>query len=348
MAILIFPCCGSSSRFPNMRPKWLLTHPDGKIMLEKAMENINLAYYDKIIITILRKHVEEYEADIILKQIFKDPNIHVLVLDAPTSSPAETIAITLKKMNINENFVVKDCDNVINFNDILPLNFIIGIDIHKHPVIKNLAAKSFISVNEQKMILDIVEKQIVSNIISVGMYGFDSAQNFIETFELLKNNSRAEIYLSHIIAYLVGVNKTIYKLIEATAYEDWGTLDEWKETQKRYSTYIIDLDGVVIKNVGKYGTQCWNTNFEPILSNVSILKQKQASGAALIFMSARSESLRQVIEKNLIAMGFLNFKLILDCYHSPRILINDFAPTNTYPTVIAINIERNDNLEKYL
>ena len=35
MKNLIIPVAGQSSRFPNMRPKWLMTMPDGSIMLEK-------------------------------------------------------------------------------------------------------------------------------------------------------------------------------------------------------------------------------------------------------------------------------------------------------------------------
>ena len=35
MKTLILPVPGRSSRFPGMRPKWLLTMPDGKLMLEK-------------------------------------------------------------------------------------------------------------------------------------------------------------------------------------------------------------------------------------------------------------------------------------------------------------------------
>ena len=50
MNTLIIPCAGKSSRFPNMKPKYMLTHPDGKLMIEKAMENINLEVFNRVII----------------------------------------------------------------------------------------------------------------------------------------------------------------------------------------------------------------------------------------------------------------------------------------------------------
>ena len=70
MHTLIIPCAGSSSRFPNMRPKWMLTHPDGKLMVEKAFEGISHNRFERVIVTILKEHVDNFEADIWLKQIF--------------------------------------------------------------------------------------------------------------------------------------------------------------------------------------------------------------------------------------------------------------------------------------
>ena len=60
MPTLILPVAGRSSRFPGMRPKWLLTMPDGKTMLQKSVEKINLAAYDRIVVVCLKEHVDEY------------------------------------------------------------------------------------------------------------------------------------------------------------------------------------------------------------------------------------------------------------------------------------------------
>lgn len=70
MNTLIIPCAGKSSRYPNMRPKYLLTYPDGKLMIEKAIEGINSNRFDRKIITILKEHDMEYNAGIILHQAF--------------------------------------------------------------------------------------------------------------------------------------------------------------------------------------------------------------------------------------------------------------------------------------
>lgn len=80
MNTLIIPCAGKSSRFPNMKPKYMLTHPDGKLMVEKAMEGINPEVFDRIIITIVKPHDEKYEAKLIMEQVFKDnPKVEICV-----------------------------------------------------------------------------------------------------------------------------------------------------------------------------------------------------------------------------------------------------------------------------
>ena len=48
MSTLIIPCAGRSSRYPNLRPKWLLTHPDGDLMLEKVVDALTINGLDLV------------------------------------------------------------------------------------------------------------------------------------------------------------------------------------------------------------------------------------------------------------------------------------------------------------
>ena len=68
--VLIIPAAGKSSRYPNMKPKWMLTHPSGKLMIEKVIDGLKINDYEKIYFVILKEHCIEYEADLILKQAF--------------------------------------------------------------------------------------------------------------------------------------------------------------------------------------------------------------------------------------------------------------------------------------
>jgi len=37
MKTLLLPVAGKSARYPGMRPKWLLTMPNGKLMIEQSV-----------------------------------------------------------------------------------------------------------------------------------------------------------------------------------------------------------------------------------------------------------------------------------------------------------------------
>ena len=59
MNTLIIPCAGRSSRYPNLRPKWLLTHPDGELMLEKVINGLEIKNLDRTIITIVKDQIKQ-------------------------------------------------------------------------------------------------------------------------------------------------------------------------------------------------------------------------------------------------------------------------------------------------
>ena len=351
MKTLIVPCAGKSSRFPNMKPKWMLTHPDGKLMIQKAIDGINLEIFDKIIITILKEHTLKYEADLILKQAFENnKKVQICVLEKPTKSASETVYETLNQMNIKGYFVVKDSDNFVHINlPVKPKNFIVGFDIHKHPKISNIPEKSFLIVNNQNITQDIIEKKIVSNIICLGIYGFEDTNEFKKTFEYFsKNGIENELFISHIISYIISQKKSIFEYIEAVDYKDWGTLNEWIEEQKKYRTYFIDVDGVIFKNSGKYGKINWSNNTDVIDENVSEIIKLQESGGQIIITTSRGEEYRKNLEKLLLTLGIKPHSVIMGLNHSARILINDFAPTNPYPSGIAISLPRNSFIKDYL
>lgn len=351
MNTLIIPCAGKSSRFPNMKPKWLLTFPDGKLMIEKAIEGLNLDLFERIIITIVKKHDIDYEASLVLSQVFKNnKKVEICVLDDFTKSASETIYTTLKKMNVSGSFVVKDSDNYVkidiesNFK-----NFIASYNIENAREINNISNKSFLLCNKQNIIEDIVEKKIASNIICVGVYAFEDTEIFSKAYcELTSKNVSGEMYVSHIISYLLSTKGHVFTNKEVRCYQDWGTIKEWLYTQKKYRTYFVDVDGVLIKNSGRYGSINWDNNRELLTENVALIKELQNSGAQIIVTTSRTEEFREKLINILNKNNIFPYAVIMGLNHSTRVVINDFASTNPYPSGIAINIPRNGNLNEFI
>lgn len=351
MNTLIIPCAGKSNRFPNMKPKWMLTHPDGELMIEKAIKGLNSEIFNRIIITIVEPHNKKYDAELILKQVFKNnPKVEICLLDDFTSSASKTVYLTLKKMNVKGAFVVKDSDNCVKVELNEPIiNSITGYDLNKHPDVSNIPGKSFLLVNEQNIIQDIIEKKIISNIICLGVYAFKDAKIFIDGYkELIKNKVDGELFISHVISYLLGTNKEIFEYIEAKNYDDWGTLNEWTKVQKDFRTFFVDVDGVLMKNCGKFGARNWSNNKEVILENIEVIKKLQDKGAQIIITTSRPEEYRKNLEEILNNYGIKPYSIIMGLNHAARIIINDFAPTNPYPSAVAITLPRNSLIKEYI
>jgi hypothetical protein len=355
MKTLIIPCAGKSSRFPGVKPKYLLTHPSGSLMIQKSIEGLFLEQFDKIIITIVKEHDLKFDASLILQQAFDIGNnkkYEIVILDQFTSCQAETIAMTINTANISGQIVVKDSDNfVLLETPSIPENAVAGVNIETFfKDINRLNAKSFLVVNDQNIIIDIIEKKIRSNNICIGIYSFASAEQFYESYRILKYSigTLTEIYVSHIVSYLIGGKKAIFNYLPAKDYEDWGTLTDWNLIQKKCKTYFIDLDGVLFENTGKYGHKNWVNYCVLLEANLNVVVKLFNAGGQIVITTSRPAKYHDKIKKILAEHGIGIHAIITDCNHACRVLINDFAPTNHYPSCEAINIPRNGDLLSYI
>jgi hypothetical protein len=334
---LILPVAGKSSRFPNMRPKWLLTMPDGKLMYEKSVENIDCEIFDRIIIVCLREHVEKYSnSDGLLESFEKSTGVvpEILMLDHATNSQSETIYQALKKANITEAFFIKDCDNIFSCEP-FPDNSVATIDLNDIELI-DAKNKSYVEVDSLGVISNIVEKNVISNKFCCGGYGFKSGVEFISAYEGI--SSSEEIYISHII-YKMLLEGQEFKVISASAYQDWGTLREYQHYCKQYLTVFCDVDGVLLENGSKFGRKSWKT--DPIKENLFKLKELQKKGFLhLILTSSRPKTEIEYTVNKLLEEGLKVDDCLFGLPHTKRMLINDFSPTNPYPSAVAINIKR--------
>lgn len=336
---VIIPCAGLSSRFPGLRPKYLLTDYSGKLMVERAAE----PYVGKfpITITILAEHDRVYNAQARLREVFGE-NITILVLDQPTKGPAETVYKTIKLSGIDpsSSILIKDSDGFFN-SPVVQGNVIYVCDLNKNTHIKNLHAKSYTVTNDQGLIVTVVEKQIVSNNFCAGGYQFEFASDYQRVFEEISNYN-SEIFVSHIIDKMLSdgsifVEQTVEHMI------DVGTADDWFAFNNK-PTYFCDIDGTLVKN--KHPE---DPDVEPLQANIDFMLKEQSRDCKIIFATARPRRFESITRSMLDNFGFKNYELIMAVNHSKRILINDFANSLPYPSAEAINIVRDtESLPNYI
>jgi hypothetical protein len=350
---LLCPCAGLSSGF-NGRPKWSLTNPNGKLMIEDALSLIDLKNVSKIYFTFLKEHIEMNKID--LNKCFlslKEKNIFIdyLLLEKNTNSQSETIYETIKYFNIKEPIFIKDCDN--NFSHTIQKgNYLVSKIIDE--TIGDIHNKSFITINNLNEITNICEKNIISNYISVGGYSFESAEVFLKSYYDLKEKKIEdcnELYISHIIYnLLIKWDNHIFYTIFTDEYNDWGTQEKWIEYKSTFKTLFVDIDGTILTSASSFFDPYYGDE-KPLIENIKFLQEIYKKKRTQIILTTARSTIYENITKEILNKYEVPYdKILFDLFHCKRYLINDFNNyTNPYPTSNAINIKKNsDTLKNYI
>ncbi|WP_312796869.1 NTP transferase domain-containing protein [Tianweitania sp.] len=337
---IVLPIAGRSSRFPGLRPKWMLTAPTGELMLEKSLASVADWRSRRVVIGALAEHLDGKGGRGALQRALGDA-VEIVTFDDQTAGPAETVAEILSRADVQGPIFIKDCDSWFVPRENVFSDCVCYADLRQTGEVRNIAAKSFLHLNDNDLLLGIIEKNVSSNYISVGGYGFHDAHVFLDSYRrLLASNHEGEPFVSHVILDAIRQNN-VFRGINTDHYVDVGTLEAWNRFREDLGLYIVDLDGVVLKNAGQYIPPLWDDPDQALPGNVAALKAMIARGAQIIFVTARPERFREKTEAFLQELGLSWHAAIFGVNHAARTLVNDFAPSNPFPSAVAINLVRN-------
>lgn len=345
---LIIPMAGRSSRFPDLKPKWMLTHPSGRFMVIEAIAGLNLEDFETINFVYLEEHETQHSFLKGFREELEDlgwlDKTRFIALKEATKDQPETVYQAIKQGGITGPIFIKDSDNRFNVK-IEPSNCVCFADLNKVGLIKP-KNKSYINTDSKQIILNIVEKQVISSQFCVGGYGFSDASLFTDTLD--KMNLGKERYISNVI-YQLMLDGQNFRAIECTHYSDWGTVEDWDRFKRSYATLFVDLDGTLVKNSSAHFPPYIGES-APLQSNVDILKHLQSSGKfEIIITTSRPEKYRSVTMKQLESLGIVPKHLLMGLQHSKRIIINDYSKSNPFKSCDSINLKRNaDDLKEIL
>jgi hypothetical protein len=345
MSTLIIPMAGSSSRFPNTRPKWMLTHPKTKTyMVLESLSGLNLDFFDKIVFVALQEHQDKYNFSECFYSELNKLNLlnksQLLFLENKTSSQSETVYQAIKKAEIDGFIFIKDCDSYFSANITEKQNQVCYFDLHKIDSV-NAISKSYIDFDSNKKIINIVEKKIISSYFNVGGYGFQNASEFIRYFEN-KIDQSSEFYVSHLIFSMLLDNHS-FQAIESHNFLDWGVLKDWKNYTDSFKTLFLDLDGVMITNSSHLVPPFIGTG-EPLTENIKTIQNLYQTGKVyIVITTSRPEDYKEATIKELQKYKIPYDQIVMGLPHCQRITINDFSNSNSFPTCSAINVPRNSN-----
>jgi len=309
---VIIPCCGSSSRFPDLPPKWMLPDHTGRPMIKEAISMLEVAESD-IIVTALAEHERKFQIVRGLKKSLGN-SIRVVLLEEKTKSQSETVYKTLEATELAEPFLVKDSDNCFRISDIKSDdNYVCYDSLNNHSLI-NPRNKSYLQMDGQGTIINIKEKLVISDTFSVGGYHFTDPAYFKETYLKLNKLTAVdpkELYLSDVILSML-IEGALFKGNPVTAYQDWGTVQDWKRFLLSKKTYFVALDGYVFERGSEYFEPTFE-NAKPHGKSVENLKNLANLGHAVILLSIRPRKYAEVTNRHLSELGLGDLTVVYDC-----------------------------------
>jgi len=335
---VIVPCCGRSSRYPNEAPKWMLPSQDGRPMLWHAISGLECDLND-IVITVLRDHESKYNVREGINAAFGQP-ITVVVLEDATKSQAETVTKTLEHLDYSGRFLIKDSDNrykikVSNLHE----NAVCVDSLNNFDSI-NPRNKSYIQVDHNDVITNIREKAVISDLFSVGGYGFAEAGQFREYYDRLSVDAtewNRELYISDIIGAMT-LDGVPFRAHRVEEYSDWGTIHEWRRALLAKRTFFVSLDGFVFERGSEYFQPRFDS-VKPLEGGVAATRYLARRGHNIVYLSIRAASLSDMTVAQISAADLPSGPVIYNCPIGNWTLVT--APHDTLPisTSNAVEVE---------
>ena len=145
-------------------------------------------------------------------------DIKFIKLEDQTKSQVETIYNAIIQSHVEGSIFIKDADNSFTLNKIQFCNSVCIYSIEDCTVFEP-QHKSYVSIDDNMLITNIIEKRVVSKYFNCGGYSFKDANCFIEAYDHFKDYDH--VYLSHLIYYLMLVKKILFTPEIATNYNDF-------------------------------------------------------------------------------------------------------------------------------
>lgn len=218
---LIVPIAADKPEYGHTLPYVFNFAEDGVLLCVKSIQGLDLSKFSHIYFVILKKLDDKYNLTELLNLQLRNLGLldkaKVLSLQKTTNSQAETIYECVKQEQIEGGIFVKDADSYFSC-DFTETNGIAIYPLDKLEMV-NPHNKSYVDLDDQFYITNIIEKKIISRYFNAGGYLFEDASLFCKYYEQLKHYDR--LYMSHIV-YAMLLDNISFRPFEVEKYQDWG------------------------------------------------------------------------------------------------------------------------------
>lgn len=216
---LIVPIASCKDEYLHSLPPVFQAESNGFMPCVKAILPLDLSIFDHIYFTILQVLDEKHHLSEKLKEQFQNAgvnNVSIVRLEHQTTSQPETIFQTIQLANIRGAIFIKDSDCSFR-GEVIPQNGVVIYPLESLPWV-NPQNKSYVAVDDNFYVTNIIEKKIISHYFLAGGYCFEDAEQYTRYYQRFAG--KRGLYLSHII-YAMLLDKHLFRPILATEYTDF-------------------------------------------------------------------------------------------------------------------------------
>jgi len=196
---IIIPMAGAGGRFMNAGytfPKPLI-EVRGKPMIQVVLENLNIeAHY---IFIVQKEHYEKYSLQYMLNLL--SPGCSIIQVDGLTEGAACTVLKAKELIDNDEHLMTVNCDQFIDWNS-NEVMYSFGSDDIDGGILtfKSTHPKySYVSLGDNGYVKEVVEKKVISDMATVGIYYWNKGSDFVKYAErMIEKNLRVnnEFYVA--------------------------------------------------------------------------------------------------------------------------------------------------------
>jgi len=208
MINIVIPMAGRGSRFSDMGyklPKPLIDVA-GRPMIERVVENIRPSMQHKFIFIVQREHCKKYDLAYRLQTLCN--NCEIVMIDGITEGAACSVLFARQFIDNDTPLMIANSDQWIT---IAIDEYINAWNVDKYighiMTMESGDPKwSYVEFNDSGEVSDVVEKVVVSDQATVGIYNFSSGSLFCKYADMMieeNNRSKGEFYVAPVYKYLI-------------------------------------------------------------------------------------------------------------------------------------------------
>jgi len=180
MLNIVVPIAGRGSRFVAKgydMPKPLIPI-HGVPMIQVVHKNLKPACGHRFIFLCLQEHIDKYAIDKQLRSF--DPSCEIVTVKSVTEGAACTVLLAAEYFNNDDPLMIANGDQLIDIN----INDYLNVNGYQDGFIMTMWADdpkwSYLRLNADNEIVEVVEKKVISNEATVGIYNYTQGRLFFE------------------------------------------------------------------------------------------------------------------------------------------------------------------------